>query len=130
MNYIDKEELEAELAKSQANDNTCSDRLAEMFIMMADRFLSSRKYAALDYHVKEDSKSFALYKCLRGIATYNANPEGRKANAFSYFTRAIETATWTIINKERKWNDLKEQIYADYVDELKSLGRSPDDYVD
>lgn len=100
--YVDKEELAQELVKSQ-QQGACTDRLGEIFMLMAERFTRSPKYNAYPIDVLDDFRQAAVLKCLKSIKNFKAvREDGEKSNAFSYFTRAIETALWDGIARRKK----------------------------
>lgn len=70
---------------------------------MAERFTRSPKYNAYPLDVLDDFRQAAVLKCLKSIKNFKAvREDGKKSNAFSYFTRAIETALWDGIARRKK----------------------------
>ena len=111
-NYLDSEELKLEIIKSK-EQNQPTERFGELMLILHDNILKHKKFVMLDYHVKEELKSYSLMRIFkRGIITCDATQTAKKI--FNYFTSAV------MINMVRRLIDLNKQKQQEnkYKDEV------------
>lgn len=106
INYIDKEELLQEVIKSKANNNTATDKLAKMFILMTRHYISKGSFAGYTLNYKIEFESLALYTLCRGWHKFDTD----RKDAFSYYTSCIHNAILQVLNKEKKSRNLRDKL--------------------
>ena len=116
-NYIDPVELLNEIKKFKENmdkDEIMSDKLGEMLIKLAMRYASSPNFSGYSY--KEDFISDAIFRMVQQIHKIDVNHP--KCNPFSYLTKTCYHVFISKINKEKKFNETKENLKDHYFDEF------------
>lgn len=87
---------------------------------LADHILRSPSFCRYNFAMKEDMKSFALQKMVRGIDLFDESRDAK--SAFNYFTRTCFNSFLTVIGKHYKQKNLKRELTmrclqnADYID--------------
>jgi len=90
-NYLDNGELYLELVKWRDSSRdpaqrTPSERLGELLMLLHDRIMGCGRFRGYRQDLKEEMKSFSLYRILKcGLKSYDFS----KKNPFGYFTRAV-----------------------------------------
>lgn len=90
-NYLDNAEFYRELQKwRDSNKDPAqrmpSERLGELLMLLHDRIMGSGRFRGYRQDLKEEMKSFSLYRILKcGLKSYDFS----KKNPFGYFTRAV-----------------------------------------
>ena len=70
-NYIDAQELYDEVCKSQ-KEKKCTDRLGELLLILHDHILLRDRFVRKQQMVKDEMKSFSIYRILkRGLYTFD-----------------------------------------------------------
>lgn len=111
-NYMDAEELKLEIIKSKEL-NQPTERFGELMILLHDNVLRHKKFVMLDYHTKEEIKSYSLMRIFkRGIITVDSSLTAKKI--FNYFS------TSAMMNMVRRLLDLKKykEQENNYKDEV------------
>ena len=119
MRYIEPKELYDEYKKSK-EDESCTERLGELFILLTDHLLQSASFRRYPVHVKQDMKSYALYKLVRSVQTVKLSMSPKQI--FNYCTRSAWVAFITEIQKYYKVINLQRDL------EMQALLRS--DFLD
>lgn len=100
-NYIDNDELQAEMdawraSSSNPDERVPSERLGELLILMHDKILFHKNFNGYRPDLKEEMKSYSLYRILKcGLKSFKFGT----SKPFSYFTRAIFMNYITCIGK-------------------------------
>lgn len=90
--YLDNAEFYGELLKWRDShrdpmQRTPSERLGELLILLHDRIMGSGKFRGYRQDLKDEMKSFSIYRILKcGLKSYDFS----KKNPFGYFTRAVQ----------------------------------------
>lgn len=90
----------------------------------------SRKPNFAGYSYKDEMVMDAIENCLRAIRNYNIEAATRSGNpnAFAYFTQICYYAFLRRINKEKKQQDIKNEIFDHaYTEELIEVPKYQDD---
>lgn len=127
-NYLEREELYKELLKwkeshPDIDQRIPSEQLGAMFIKICDHMLRMGSFNRYPEQVKQDMKSFALYKCIRGLKTFKFD-EFAEQRCFNYFTRAIYLSFLTELSKHYKQINIKRDLTERYLNQLYCLNPS------
>lgn len=117
-NYLDNDEFERELAAWRASaedpaERVPSERLGQLLMALHDGVLRHKNFRRYHQDVKDDMKSYSLYRILKnGLKSYDPS----KAKAFSYFTRAVFTNYVTAVMRYyRKLNARQRYIKGELM---------------
>lgn len=99
VDYIDKDELAAEVQKCISNGRQASDKLASMFILISSNMLKARNFSNYSDEVKDEMKSYAQYKFMKSMATVDLS---KAKNIFNYYSRLTYLAFLTALAKWKK----------------------------
>lgn len=80
-NYIDNDELTEEIMKCKANNNIVSDKLAKMFLLLAQHQADGMKH-----YESEDDKQDCIAQALHDLCRDYCKFELGKGQAFSFLT--------------------------------------------
>lgn len=118
MRYIEAEELHREYKKS-VEQGKCTERLGVLFIQLTDHLLQSANFRRYPNEMKEDMKSYALYKLVRSVDTVNLDMT--PVQVFNYCTRAAWLAYLTEISKYYKTLNLQRDLERQYLEQADFL---------
>lgn len=122
-NYIDAEELRNEVIKSQ-DSGKCTDRLAEMLILLEDNILKRPTFVKKSIQDKEEAKSFCLYRLLKaGIFSFDRSRSDKEC--FNYFSTAC---IYNSLNAFKSIDSFKKR-YQSYTDDIYGLYRETRRYT-
>lgn len=103
-NYIDNEELQAEMNKwrdsaENPDDRVPSERLGQILVTLHDGVLKHTSFRGYPQDLKDEMKSFSLY-CIfkRGLKSYKFG----KSTPFAYFTRSAFLNYTTVLKRYYK----------------------------
>lgn len=108
--YVDKKEMYDEIVKSKESGR-CSDRLAEMFYAIAEKYSRHRNFR--DYErrygrmFKEDLISAGIMACMRA---WNKFDHTKFDNPFAFFTTCIYRAFIGYLSKEYDYSNTKNAL--------------------
>ena len=132
-NYIDNEELEAELEKwrlsaAKPEDRVPSERLGQLLLSLHDGILKHRNFNRYRQDLKEEMKSYSLYRILKcGLKSFDP----RKAKAFSYFTHSVFINYMTVVMKYyKRLNKHQEYVRGELMKLAMSGDQNAAAYVD
>lgn len=125
--YLDKEEFYNEIVKfkksaAKPEDRQASEKLGTMLMTLTEHVLKMPSFYRYQRELKEDMRSFALYKCMKGLQTFDVDMKNAKGLVFAYFTKATIFAYYTFLSQHYKQvnivRDLKTQYLkqADFLD--------------
>lgn len=112
-NYIDKEQMYAEVVKSQANGRV-TEELGRMFMALAEKYSHHRMFR--DYErkygkaFKEDLLSTGLHACVKAANKFDVE---KSNNPFSYFTTCLFRAYLGYLTKEYGFMNVKNAAKVD-----------------
>lgn len=103
--YVNNKDMLEEIILCKKNGNKISDRLGKMFISISNNFASKPNFNGYSY--KDELISNGILACC--IAFQNFDPE--KSNSpFSYFTQVIFHSFLQILNKEKKAQNIRDEL--------------------
>ena len=129
--YCTNKELQAELIKwrdsaDEPEDRILSEELGRMLLAIANKFLNHSNFRNYSKELKEDMRSYGLYKVIRGLKNHNFTFN----NPFSWVTQAFYNAFLTIIGKHYKHIDTKKELLKKFMSELEGIsGISPNNAI-
>lgn len=129
--YCTNKELQAELIKwrdsaKEPEDRILSEELGRMLLAIANKFLNHSNFRNYSKELKEDMRSYGLYKVIRGLKNYNF----KFNNPFSWVTQAFYNAFLTIIGKHYKHINTKKELLKKFMGELEGIsGISPNNAI-
>ena len=129
--YCTNKELQAELIKwrdsaDEPEDRILSEELGRMLLAIANKFLNHSNFRNYSKELKEDMRSYGLYKVIRGLKNYNF----KFNNPFSWVTQAFYNAFLTIIGKHYKHINTKKELLKKFMSELEGIsGISPNNAI-
>ena len=96
------------------------NELGNMLMLLATRIQGHSNFRNYDKSLKEDMKSFALYKMVRGLRTVKCGTcsEEDAKRVFNYFTRACFNAYLTVIGRHYKQMNIKRDLTEAYISQL------------
>lgn len=105
--YINKDDFYNEVVKFQkSSDNKderqASEKLGQMILTLTEHVLKMPSFYRYQKEVKEDMRSFAIYKCMKGLQTFNISMPNAKDFVFAYFTKACIYAYYTFLSQHYK----------------------------
>ena len=113
VNYIDPEELRKEI-QDYKDTNVMSDTLGKMFIKLANRYASRPNFNRYSY--KDDFIGDAVHRMIQLIDKIDLTHP--KCNPFAYLTQQCYWCFVAKINKEKKFQRIKDKLKNHYFDEL------------
>lgn len=117
--YVDKDELLAEIINAQATDQV-SEELATMFIKIVDGV--SHKFQNLQYYgITDDVKQDCLVLLLQKYKNFDTT---RKTSCFAYITTCVYHHMMYQLTKAKKYNDGRERVrkrVKDYYESANNL---------
>lgn len=126
--YIDKDELLAEVAKAQKTDEV-SEELASMFIKIVDGVC--HKFHNLQYYgITDDVKQDCLVLLLQKYKNFDIT---RKTSCFAYITTCVFNQIRYQLGKAKKYNDGREKVrkrVKDFYESSNNLHFNVDDKGD
>ena len=115
---VDYVNLVNEARENDQDDPIISEYIGTCFLKISEGL--SRKPNFIGYTYREEMVMDGVENCVKAIMNYNIEKATRTGlpNAFSYFTQIIWYAFLRRIQKEKKYQDIKERymIYADVED--------------
>jgi hypothetical protein len=96
------------------------NELGGMLMLLADRIKGHSNFRNYNESLKDDMKSFALYKMVRGLRTVKCGTcsEADSKRVFNYFTRACFNAYLTVIGRHYKQMNIKRDLTEAYISQL------------
>ncbi len=105
--YLSNQEfLQQVIACQEAG--TCSNRLGEMFMILANRYASKPNFSGYSY--KDEMISHALVACVASIDKFDTE---KSENPFAYYTQVIHSAFLQILNKEKKHQNIRDKALVE-----------------
>lgn len=104
-NYLNNKDFLHEIKLSHER-NEITDKLAQMFMKLIDRYASKSRFAVTE-SFKEDMKCFALMTLVKVWRSFNAE---KSQNPFAYFTTVVTNAFYQFQNQERKQKNIKNEM--------------------
>ena len=125
--YIDPDDLKKELKKYR-DTGTMSDELGQMFIKIATRYATKPNWR--EYSYKDDFIGDAVYRMIQLIDKIDLDHP--KCNPFAYLTQQAYWCFVSKINKEKKFQKIKEKLTNHFFDDLEQdegifYRKNPDD---
>lgn len=105
VNYLSNKRI-LQVLESSHEAGKCTDELAEIFILLANKLSTSYRFCGYSY--KDIMISEAVYTMLKYWDKFDAE---KSNNPFSYFTMISWNSFLVIMRKERKQVDIRDKIY-------------------
>lgn len=113
IHYVDKQELLKEL-KRYKKKKEISEKLGEMMLKIANRL--TLRYNFFGYTYKDEFVYEAVYRMVEQLDKINVDHP--KSNPFCYLTQICYNCFVAKINKEKKYQSLKEELKTRCFDGL------------
>ena len=129
--YCTNKELQAELIKwrdsaKEPEDRILSEELGRMLLAIANKFLNHSNFRNYSKELKEDMRSYGIYKVIRGLKHYNF----KFNNPFAWVTQAFYNSFLTIIGKHYRHINIKKELMKKFMADLESIsGISPNNSI-
>lgn len=104
-NYLNNKDFLHEIKLSHER-NEITDKLAQMFMKLIDRYASKSRFAVTE-SFKDDMKCFALMTLVKVWRSFNAK---KSQNPFAYYTTVVTNAFYQFQNQERKQKNIKNEM--------------------
>ncbi len=104
-NYIDSSQMMQELVDYN-NTGIISEELGAMFLKLARRYTSKPNFVGYSY--RDEMISESVYRMISQIAKFDVTHPAR--NPFAYFTQICYHCVLTLINKEKRQAEIKDNI--------------------
>ena len=105
--YLSNSEFLAQVISCQET-GVISNRLGEMFMILATRYASRPNFSGYSY--KDEMIAHALVACVASVNKFNTE---RSENPFAYYTQVINSAFLQILNKEKKHQNIRDKALQD-----------------
>ena len=105
--YLSNKEFLAQVIACQEAD-ICSERLGEMFMILATRYASKPNFSGYSY--KDEMISHGLVACVASVNKFNTE---KSENPFAYYTQVIHSAFLQILNKEKKHQNIRDKALVE-----------------
>lgn len=102
--YLRNKDFLAELIECQ-EAGKMSDKLGEMFMMLAERY--SSKYQFAGYSYRDELVNNAIVACCNA---WNKFDPGKSSNPFAFFTVVTNNAFIQILNKEKRQQMIRDEL--------------------
>lgn len=112
-NYIDSSQMMQELVDYN-NTGVISEDLGRMFLKLARRYTSKPNFVGYSY--RDEMISESVYRMISQIAKFDVTHPSR--NPFAYFTQICYHQVLTMINKEKRQKEIKDNIRSKIWDEV------------
>ena len=129
--YCTNKELQAELIKWR-DSNKCvekrvpSEELGKMLLAIANKYLNHSNFRNYSKELKEDMRSYGLYKVIRGLKNYNF----KFNNPFAWVTQAFRNAFLSIIMQHYKHINTRKVVLMKFMSDFESIsGISPNNSI-
>lgn len=129
--YCTNKELQAELIKWRDSNKDVekrvpSEELGRMLMAIANKYLNHSNFRNYTKELKEDMRSYGLYKVLRGLKNYNF----KFNNPFAWVTQAFRNAFLSIIVQHYKHINTKKVLLKKFMLEFEHMsGISPNNSI-
>ena len=129
--YCTNKELQAELIKwrdssPNVNERKPSEELGKMLIAIANKYLNHSNFRNYSKELKEDMRSYGLYKVLRGLKNYNF----KFNNPFAWVTQAFRNAFLSVIVQHYKHINTRKIIMQKFMLDFQHIsGISPNNSI-
>lgn len=129
--YCTNKELQAELIKWRDSNvdvekRIPSEELGRMLLAIANKYLNHSNFRNYSKELKEDMRSYGLYKVLRGLKNYNF----KFNNPFAWVTQAFRNAFLSIIVQHYKHINIRKMLLKKFMLEFDSIsGISPNNSI-
>ena len=119
--YCTNKELQAEMIKWRDSNKVVEERiiseeLGKMFLAICNKILNHSNFRNYTKELKEDMKSYALFKLIKGLKNYNFQFN----NPFAWCSQACFNAYLTIIGKHYKQLNIKKDLMQKLSIELQT----------
>lgn len=129
--YCTNKELQAELVKWRDSSDVVEDRilseeLGNMLLAVGNKLLNHTNFVKYSKELKEDMRSYGIYKIIRGLKNYNF----KFNNPFAWVTQAFYNSYLSVLNKHYKHINTKKDILKKFISELEMInGISPNNSI-
>ena len=103
VDYLSNKEFLPQIISCQET-GVISNRLGEMFMILATRYATKPNFSGYTY--KDEMISHALVACIASVNKFNTE---KGDNPFAYYTRVIHTAFLQILNKEKRHQNIRDK---------------------
>ena len=107
VDYLSNKEFLPQIISCQET-NIISNRLGEMFMILATRYASKPNFSGYTY--KDEMISHAIVACVASVNKFNTE---KSENPFAYYTQVIHTAFLQILNKEKKHQNIRDKALVE-----------------
>lgn len=114
--YIDSSQMMKELEDFNET-GIISEELGKMFLKLARRYTSKPNFVGYSY--RDEMISESVYRMVSQIAKFDVTHPAR--NPFAYFTTICYHQVLTMINKEKRQKEIKDNIRAKIWDEVSDV---------
>lgn len=104
INYLNNESLLRQIKESKTKGEPTRE-LCNSFFILVDRI--SEKGSWANYTWVEEMKGEALYHLVRGWKKFD---DEKYNNPFAYYTQIVNNAFLQVINREKKYLDIKDEL--------------------
>jgi DNA-directed RNA polymerase specialized sigma24 family protein len=111
--YIDSKEMMQELINYN-DTGVISEELGEMFLKLARRYTSKPNFVGYSY--RDEMISESVHRMVSQIDKFDVTHPSR--NPFAYFTQICYHQVLTMINKEKRQSEIKDNIRTKIWDEV------------
>lgn len=118
--FLEPAALQAAVLECQANNNEPSVKVCIMFRDIIDHLILHKNWHNYNEDFKCDMKSYALERMIKGIRTFKLQPDNKKCNVFSYFTRAAEMAFLALVVKRSREREKYEKFLNERLSALRA----------
>lgn len=120
--YCNNKELQAELMKWRDSHEIISERilseeLGRMLLAVGNKLLNHSNFRNYTKELKEDMRSYGLYKIIRGLKNYNF----KFNNPFAWVTQAFYNAYLSVLSKHYKHINIKKEMLKKFVAEFECV---------
>lgn len=129
--YCTNKELQAELVKwrdsaEEVEKRIPSEELGRMLLAIANKYLNHSNFRNYTKELKEDMRSYGLYKVLRGLKNYNF----KFNNPFAWVTQAFRNAFLSVIMQHYKHINTRKAILQKFLLDFQGIsGISPNNSI-
>lgn len=119
--YCTNKDLLAEMVKwrdsaKRPEDRIISEDLGKMIMLIGDKVLNRSEFRNYPKELKEDMRSFGIYKILRGLKNYDF----AFTNCFSYMTTAFWTSYLSVLKRHYKHINIKKDLMQKLLSEMET----------
>lgn len=105
--YLSNKEMFAEVMQCQET-GLVSNKLGKMYMLMATRYATKPNFSGYTY--KDEMINAGVVSCCAALNSFNSE---KSVNTFAYFTAVIHNSFLQVLNKERKQQNIKNQLLLD-----------------